>query len=138
MGGFIAQRLTRMPRRLGHVLALIAVVLQATQPLPASASPMMTQHCAGTSEMGSVSHSTTSHLDTIADGTVEFGALMIDNDPGCCHGLWSCDGPCGIVPLCQRPPMLVLAAPPPFHMIVMTAGAEPAHPLDLLRPPNNA
>ena len=122
-------------------MALFAILLQTAQPLMAAMAPAsammqtaaMTQLCDGAATAYTASNTAshyTTHSAPMRTGSHNMG--------GCCHGPWSCGGPCGMLALGPRP--VIPALPPLAHRWLTTARPRlaVAHPLELLRPPTDS
>jgi hypothetical protein len=121
-----------MIRRYGIYAALLAVLLQVFTPAMAALTPAksmqmdmammsMHEHC----EHGDHAGAAAMHMATSPHG--EHGC--------CCHGLWSCGGPCGAAALTATAPALPLLTP----SVVWNAATFPSctarSTSHLLRPP---
>jgi hypothetical protein len=119
-----------MIHRYGIYAALLAILLQTFTPALAALSPakpmqmdrtMMSMHDEPCAQGGEAAM----HLTTSPHG-----------DHGCCcHGLWSCGGPCGAAALTATAPLLPIFTPPTLWRAALAPRKSAAVPFHPLRPP---
>ena len=128
-----------MRYHLAFALALVAILLQTAQPLLAAMVPasrmaqtaVMAQPCAGAdaayAALSVASHHTAQPSPVHDGGGYNMGC--------CCHGPWSCGGPCGMLALGARPVTPAVSAAAHCWLIPPHPRVTATHPLELLRPP---
>jgi len=122
----------------GHRLALFAVLLQAAQPLLAAPPPAMPMTASSASSMTApMAMPASTRPAPCADdaGSAAAPSMRLHGHGCCCHGGWSCSGPCGAAALTAVLPTLRLRGDAPHWLPSTPARAAAAHPLELLRPP---
>lgn len=132
-----------MKLRFATGLALLTVLLQTAQPLLAAVAPAraktqmtaMAQPCDGAAAAYTAAHAATSHATQPTPMPMPTGS---HNMGCCCHGPWSCGGPCGMLALGPRPVMPALPTLSHRWTTPVRPRLAAAHPLELLRPPTDS
>lgn len=128
-----------MKRRWGSLLAVFGVLVQASQPLLAATRTAGSMYAPSAMVMHMRVPAASAALpcaDHAADDVSQLPKSTPAHGHGCCcHGTWSCGGPCGAAALLAAPAALALSHAAPLWLRPRSARSGAPHPLELLRPP---
>ncbi|MGH8505492.1 MAG: hypothetical protein ACRETM_05955 [Stenotrophobium sp.] len=121
-----------MIRRYGIYAALFAVLLQVFTPALAALSPAKPMQM----DMAMMSmHEPCAHDDGAGAAAMHMTTTPHGDHGCCCHGLWSCGGPCGAAAIIATAPALPLLTPSIIWNAVTSPSVPARSPSHLLRPP---